>query len=314
MQTIFDLLNCGYELETCGTNSIILKKDDCAFKLTREFSCEEVEEIIQLNKQLRDKGALVAKLFDYDKVKFHSVAGFAKVLGCIMEANRIGQVWQASRIDDLQNAEAEKCYVVPMMRYAYIDGENIFSDKRLNGIKLVNNNQKLRNSAYLHPAVKDILMKDLEQNLRFGEELSDKEIYKFLLDGKTILASGLSIDNNTGDNFVFGKTQDGRKGIFYIDLGGFEKMAKYQRQGETNLFRFTLDNLCKMIYVNTIADLGSVRDRQTQLLKKYSSVTKKFLKDYPEFKAQFDEYLDSSNYFDKLKQNLNADNREVCRE
>ena len=304
MQTLFDLISSGYELKTCGTNSIILKKDDCAYKLTREFLCEQVEDIVNMNRMLGQKGVLVAQLYGYEPVKFHSVAGFAKVLGGIMEAGRLGDIWQASRIDDLQNAEDEKCYVVPMLKYDFIEGDNIFSDKRLSGINLVGNNKKLSESSSLHPRIKDILMHDLEENLRFGEALLPEEIYKFFEDGKTILKCGLSIDNHTGDNFVCGKTKDGRKGIFYIDLGGFENMAKYNRLGETNLFRFTIDNLCKMIVVNTNADLGDVRKRQLKLLDKYAMVLQQFLKDNPDCLEQYVSYVSQANYFDKLKQSL----------
>ena len=46
-KTLKDLMDQNYAIDTCGTNSLILKKSDYSYKITREFSIEEAREAMK---------------------------------------------------------------------------------------------------------------------------------------------------------------------------------------------------------------------------------------------------------------------------
>ena len=304
MQTLFDLTQNGYDILTCGTNSIILKKGDYAYKITREFSSVDVMGVKRTLDRLKEEGVNVLPILNVEEVRFHSATDFNLSIGGIMDAKHKNQKWAAQYNETLQNMKDQDCYVLPMLKFDYIEGENLFGEKRLDALKLISKTPTLKNAKVLHPVIVEKLNSSLLPSLEIAEKLSSREVYKFMEDCDKILQTGLSIDNRTGDNFIYGEDAYGNKGIFIIDLGGIENMSRGNSKGETNLFCSTIDNLCKMIYVETKADLGETTNRIAKVYGKYDAVRKKFLKEKPSCRAQFEEYMKTDNYYLKLQKSF----------
>lgn len=304
MQTLFDLTQNGYDILTCGTNSIILKKGDYAYKITREFSAGDIKDIKKTLDRLKEAGINVLPILSVEEVKFHSTTDFNLAVGALMDAKHTNQKWNAPYNETLQNMNEKNCYVLPMLKFDFVEGVNLFGDKRLEGLKLINKTPTLATAKVLNPVIIEKLNSNLLPNLQIAETLSSREIYKFMDDGNKILQTGLSIDNRTGDNFIYGTDAYGNRGIFFIDLGGIEKMSRGVSKGETNLFFATIDNLCKMIYVETKADLGEATNRIAKVYGKYDAALKKYLKQNPGCKTQFEEYMKRDNYYSKLQKSF----------
>ncbi|MBQ8468280.1 MAG: hypothetical protein IJ542_00815 [Clostridia bacterium] len=301
-KTLKDLMNQNYAIDTCGTNSLILKKSDYAYKITREFSVEEAREAMKEINYLSESHVAIPRVFSVEEVAFANNSDFNNAISRVLSMPGRKANWQA--LGDIASHDINKNpYILPMLQSQYVEGINLFSDKRLRGIELINKNKCFQNCEQLHPKIMAMLKESLVPNLELLEEMSNSEIYKFLKDGFVILNSGKSIDNLTCENFIYGKV-DGVKAIYYIDIGGLEAMSSRDDFGEKNLFRFTVDNMCKMIYVNTIADLGDLRPRQTRILNRISETVKTFLAQNVQSQEQFDEYMRGSNYLKKLRTSL----------
>ena len=302
-KTLKELKEQDFQIETCGTNSIILKRADYAYKITREYSTVQATEIMKEINTLEAYNIAIPKAFGVDEVAFSSPSDFNNAISMVMSSD--GKIDWKKIAPIVNNTIGESAYILPMLKYQFVYGESLFSDKRLGGLNLINRNECFRNCEKLHPQIKEMLEKDLVPNLALFEEMDSQIMYKFLTDGELILRTGITIDNHTCENFIYG-VADGVKAIYYIDIGGLERMATHKEFGERNLFGFTIDNMCRMIYINTTADLGELKTRQRGVFNKISDTLKTFLDNNPNCLQQFDEYMQRDNYFKKLKMSLNT--------
>lgn len=300
MKNFVELLGDGYSVYSCGTNSIILRKNGSVFKITREFSAEQIETINKKMDCLHASGVFVPQMLSASEVSFVSAAEFDLLIGQIMQAKQSGC---EISLNDVERANTSGNYVLPMIEYEFVNGSALFSHQHMTGLEIINRNKCFKDAKTLHPQVLANLMRDLDFNLKMIEKIKPGEIYKFLCDGEFLLDNGFFVDNVTGENFVYGTSPNGKQGFWFLDVGvGDSKSEK--TLAEINLFKFSVDNLCKMLFVDTLADLGNAKARQADCFYKISGVVEQFLSKHPECKAQFDEYLANHNYYVKLMDNI----------
>lgn len=271
-----------------GSFSVIFDVDNKAYKVTSEIDENEAKKIQTESNNLASKGVKVPYIFDVD----------------VFDANAKDTVFNIKRL--MKNSEKSKHYAL-LKDYGItlnrreqhgslvgisqqkIDGKTCFDFDKYKTIRQTNK-LKVKNNKTPPPLLPD-LEAELHKNLMTFLPFETRVFTAFIRDGATILQNGVSVDNLLGSNFLVA-----RDGFYYIDIGA-TPTSEYIF--EKNVFNFTVENICRMVYSISTNLSPEIYQKQLELCDKLwesmkESCSSQFVK------GQFDEYMQKDNLFKKL--------------
>ncbi|MBQ8451654.1 MAG: hypothetical protein IJ538_02630 [Clostridia bacterium] len=304
MLTLGELLALGFVIINAGTNSIILEKDGHAFKISREFKNTDIARLISSNNKLCDSGILTPRIYGQTEVVFGSEEEYSKTLTYLLDKFYTTNNGIVNFNDFNLNSshDASLKYVLPMIEYDLVKGEQIFNKDRTKFISIVNKNpqfyKQVKSLKEKSEKMNSAINSELNQNFTVLSAVSQHEIEKFVLDAAAIINSGYSIDNATGNNFEYGEVNK-QRGFVFLDLN-LSNQYSGTMMAETNPLVPTIDNICKLIYVDTDGLDPEIKAKQKNVLEGLDLVITSII---PKF-SSCENYLKNITYYTKLTENL----------
>lgn len=276
-----------------GTYSLVLDTSPGKVqKITSEYNSATVGQIKDKTNRLVHEGVNVPKIDSVDvfKVETGSVIQNLKSILRYSESNKLTDILQEYAKGFTNN---DGKYEIVCLNQDKVEGTNCFVTSNNTYINLVN--KRIQNVRKLTSELRIRLETELNKNLDYFCSIPKEHYKKFLVDAKAVLKENLNIDNVLKTNFMY----NSEKGFYFIDLGGLEDTFI---KGESNLFNFTINNVCEMVFANTPCLSPEIVKKQLDLCEKLKEAVDDVIKD-DYIKEQFEEYNSEENLFKQLINN-----------
>lgn len=260
-------------------------------KITSEYNGASVDKITSKTNKLYNAGVNVPQINSVYVFKAETGAVIQNIKSILRNSGEQKYEVLADYAKGFTNNQGK--YEIVCMQQDKIEGTNCFVDTNNIFINLVN--KRVQNTSNLTSELKRRLEAELNKNLDYFCAIPTGHYTKFFNDGKAVLKENLNIDNILKTNFMYNST----KGFYYIDLGGLEDTNIL---GEQNLFNFTVENICQMVYANTPCLSVNVAEKQLELCVKLKEAINNASKDNF-IQKQYAEYSSGDNVFNKLQAN-----------
>ena len=299
MDTLHDLFNymvsrqnSAKECKLLGEGSYSLVWDfgEDAYKLTNELSSNNAFYMQEINNKLQKLGVKVPKINQIDVFKCNSSQVISNLKSFCH--NLQGKQYYKTLNDFSKGFDTNKGnYNFLGIRQQKINGVCCFCNEYKKQIALVNKITTFNDNSNLHPSLIKLLEDELQSNLQFFNSISTQNYINFIKDGASILKAGLYVDNTLQSNFMYAPD-----GFYFIDLDGLKNS---EISADNNVFDFTINNICAMVYSKNTAYSKDLAKQQLMLAEKLIDATNQCLQD--EYISQmFTDYKQTDNNLKKL--------------